>query len=111
MKIKINGSTVKTLTQIVTKALPMVIHTGNGNHLRHVKPDASSKGKAILFTWKKNDFRMTENLIVQERDFTYTWTQTPDALNVQAIVQGVYAGTIIPKEVDKISVVPAVPVA
>jgi len=88
VKTKNGQSIVSQLTDIINHALPRTIDTGIGSHLgNNIKAD--SKGKSILFTWKKNlyGFRMTENLKVMEMDFTGTFTQTEDSKAVEMAVE------------------------
>ena len=66
IKSQIGKSIANQLADIINKALPRVIDTGINSHLTGVKPDP--KGKAILFAWKKEGFRMTENLKVSKKD-------------------------------------------
>jgi len=86
IKSKAGQSIAAQLTDIVQMALPQCVHSGIASHLGNVKADP--KGKAVLFTWKKNiyGFRITENLKVSEMDFTGTFTTTDESKNVEKMI-------------------------
>lgn len=73
MRVKADNRTVAAkLNDILMQAFPLARNTGLANDLVSVHPDKDSKGKAVLFTWKKTTLRLTENLRVKELDFTNT---------------------------------------
>jgi hypothetical protein len=93
MKIKAtNGQSIASrLTAILTSTLPTVKDTNLNKNLGTVKPDAKSKGKAVLFTWRKGTYRLSENLKVMEQDFTNTFIDSSTAKETEAIIKGALA--------------------
>lgn len=99
MRIKSqNGKSIASqLSDILCSTLPMVMDTGINSHLGTIKPDA--KGKAVLFTWKKNIYRLTEHLKVQERDFTNTFVTTDECKQVEDRINTVLSLVVAPEKV------------
>lgn len=86
MRIKSqNGQTIASqLKEILKSKMPRVANTGINSDLGTVKADP--KGKAVIFTWRKNEYRMTENLKVYEKDFTGTYVITDECKNVEKMI-------------------------
>lgn len=78
MKVtSINGQSVSSmLVNIVKSALPSFNQTGLAKDLTKISSDPKSKGKAIIFNWRKSSFRLTENLKVAEITFCNTLMET-----------------------------------
>lgn len=71
-------SIVETLSHILKSTLPKRSETGLTKHLTHISPDPKSKGKAVIFKWNSNTFRLTENLTVAELSFFNEWQKTEE---------------------------------
>jgi hypothetical protein len=86
MRIKSqNGKSIaKQLKEILENSLPKVANTGLNKDLGTVHADP--KGKAVLFTWKNETYRMTENLKVHKKDFTNTFVVTDECEAVEKMV-------------------------
>jgi hypothetical protein len=82
--MKTEQTTAEKLTTLLKTALPQRNVTGISNHLAHlIRVDPKSKGKAVLFGWKNTTYRLTANLKVYELDFTNSFCQSPEALEVE----------------------------
>lgn len=95
MRIKSqNGKSIASqLKEILENKMPRVANTGINSDLGTVKADP--KGKAVIFTWKKNEYRMTENLKVHEKDFTGTYIVTDECKNVEKMIAEPAAVTVV----------------
>lgn len=78
---------VEKLTRIIMSAFPLARNTGRANDLVSVQNYKAAKGKAVTFKWKKSTFRLTENLKVNEFDFTNQLAETPLSKEAQEIVE------------------------
>ena len=74
MKIKSTKeqSVHQQLVNLIKKTFPTIQETGLNKDLGLIHPDPKSKGKAVLFTWRKATLRITENLKIQELNFCNT---------------------------------------
>jgi hypothetical protein len=88
MKItsKANQSIASQLETIIRNALPLTANTGLSKDVGTIKTDAKSKGKAVLFTYHKSTFRLTENLKVSEKDFTGTFVTNNESKEIENII-------------------------
>lgn len=82
-----NQSIANALAAILTATLPNIKDTRMPRHLRGIKIDPDSKGKALQFTWHLETFKVTENLCVSELDYTQTWTKSPEATEVENLLR------------------------
>lgn len=89
MKIKATSqqSIASQLVDILYTSLPSFKITGLSKDLQTVKADAKSKGKAVLFVWRKNTYRLTEALKVTEFDFTNSYVENEGSKEVEAIIK------------------------
>ena len=96
MKIKTtpNQTVVSQLTNIVNSTLPRFASTGLSKDLGVVKNDPKSKGKSILFNWRKGIFRLSETLKVTEQDFTNAFIETDTSRETEAIIKSAVSGVI-----------------
>lgn len=78
MKVNfVNGKSIASqLSEVVSKTFPAIKTTGKAQDLKAIYSDAKSKGKAIIFVWRKATLRLTENLKVQELNFCNTYEDT-----------------------------------
>lgn len=77
-------STSETLTGLIRKILPQSRETGIINHLLpNVRVEEKSRGKAIVFTWKRSTFRLSANHVVKEQNFMNEWTDTDESRSIQ----------------------------
>jgi len=87
MRVKSDNRTVAAkLNDILIQTFPLARLTGKINDLVSIHPDKDSKGKAVLFTWKKTTFKLTENLKVKELDFTHTFANTELSNEAEALI-------------------------
>ena len=78
------------LTALINKALPKTIETGIVNHLMpKISIDPKSKGKAIVFTWQRRAFRLSDSHTVREQNFINEWTETDESKAVQEKVKAI----------------------
>ena len=96
IKSNANGTIGMQLTAIVNKTFPRACETGIARDLISIGNDPKSKGKAILFMYRKTTFRLTENLKVQERNFCNTYETTQNAIEVEAMI----LKTLTPRPVE-----------
>ena len=79
-------TTTEKLINIVSSVLPNAKETGIINHL-WAAFHPINKGKAITFIWKKERFRLTANLKVQEYDFTNTLIDSNEAKTIEGLIK------------------------
>ncbi len=83
-----NKSIPETLIHIVKSVLPNTINSGLSRHLRgSINPDPKSKGKAIIFKWNNNQFKVTENLTAYEQNWCNDWIKTEESAKVEADIK------------------------
>jgi hypothetical protein len=83
-----NGQSIASqLSNIVNNALPKASVTGLSKDLGVVKTDPKSKGKSVLFTWRKGTYRLSENLKVTELDFTNTYVENEVTRETEALIK------------------------
>ncbi len=89
MKITASNSQsiASKLSDIAFTSLPSMASTGLAKDLVSVKVCSKSKGKAILLKWRKNTFRLSENLKVTEQDFTGDFIETETSKETEAIIK------------------------
>jgi len=90
-------SVVQQLGEIINKSLPMSINTGRYNDVGTIHTCLKSKGKAVLFSWRKAIYRLTENLKVLEIDFTNTPVVTENSMEAEAKINAVFAPIEVPQ--------------
>jgi hypothetical protein len=78
------------LTALINKTLPKTIETGIVNHLMpKISIDPKSKGKAIVFTWQRKTFRLSDSHTVREQNFMNEWIETIESKAVQEKVKAI----------------------
>ena len=89
MKIKADGNKtiVSKLTDILNNTLPLTAVTGLNKDLSKIKSDPKSKGKSVLFSWRKGTYRLSENLKVMELDFTNSYVENEVSKEVEAMIK------------------------
>ena len=89
MKIKSTSqqSIASKLTDILYTSLPSFKITGLAKDLQTVKADTKSKGKAVLFVWRKSTYRLTEALKVTELDFTNSYVENETSREAEAMIK------------------------
>jgi hypothetical protein len=80
------NTTTKKLISIISGILPNAKDTGIINHLWAIF-HPTNKGKAIVFTWNKERFRLTANHKVQQYDFTNTLIDTDEAKRIEGLIK------------------------
>lgn len=97
MRIKAsNGkSTADQLKDILINTFPLATHTGIVRDLCSIKVDPKSKGKSVIFMWRKTTFKLTENLKVTEQDFTNTFSETDNSREVEAKIKSPLCSDIV----------------
>jgi len=89
MKVKSTSqqSIASKLIDILYTSLPSFRITGLAKDLQTVKADAKSKGKAVLFVWRKGTYRLTENLKVTELNFCNTYVENENSKEAEAMIK------------------------
>jgi hypothetical protein len=81
-------TTAERLNTLINSKLPKVTETGIVNHLMpKTFIETKSKGKAIVFTWKRNFFRISDKHAVREQNFMNEWVETEESKQIQALVR------------------------
>ncbi len=83
-----SDTTAAKLADIVKAAFPLVRDTGKISDVGTIHPEPKSKGKAIMFTWRKSSFKMTEALKITEKTFYNTYETSPLSNEAQSIING-----------------------
>jgi hypothetical protein len=95
MRVKADNRTVTAkLNDILMQSFPLARNTGFSNDLVSVHPDKDSKGKSVLFTWKKATLRLTENLRVKELDFTNTLVESELSKEAESFINNYLKPTV-----------------
>jgi len=69
-------SSYEKLSEILNQTLPRIRDTGKPGDLSTIKSDPKNEN-AVLFTYRKTPLRMTNDLHVQEIDFTNSLIHSP----------------------------------
>ena len=81
-----SNSTTGKLINSIKAAFPLAYNTGMGNDVGTIHPDPKSKGKAVIFTWKKSTLKLSEAMKVMEKDFTNTYVKSPLSIEAESII-------------------------
>jgi len=81
-------TTVNKLIKVISKALQQTKNTGIMNHLWGIFHQ-TNKGKAIIFTWQKERFRLTANYKIQQYDFTNSLVESTEAKRIEQLIKAV----------------------
>lgn len=85
-----SDTTAAKLGNIIKAAFPLIRDTGKISDVGTIHPEPKSKGKAIIFTWRKSSFKMTEALKITELTFYNTYEITTLATEAQSIINGYF---------------------
>lgn len=77
-----NESIANALTRFLTSKLPLAKDTGLVKKLKSIHVDKRSKGKAVLFVWEKERFKITEHMKVWHKNFMNEWKDNDEETQV-----------------------------
>ena len=81
-------TTAERLHKLISSKLPKAPETGIANHLMpRTFVEVKSRGKAIVFTWKRNFFRISNKHAVKEMNFMNEWVETEESKRIQDLVR------------------------
>jgi hypothetical protein len=82
------NTTTAKLINIIQHAFPLASKTENSSDIGTIHPDTKSKGKAVLFTWKHSNFKLSEALRVTEKEWcSAAYISTPLSNEAEAIIK------------------------